>query len=363
MSFTEQKRLEIKKYILRKIATDDPDMVEKTKDSFGISITSVKRYLKEFLMMKYIEGSGEADCGFRLVSEECEVRLPMADYVYEEDILCREHIIPNLTNCNKKAKEIWQYVAMEILNNALEHSEGGELVIWIRTNCLYTTLVIADDGKGAFKTLLTTLAEKGWKVPKIEDAIVELLKGKMTSAPQAHSGEGIFFCSKMVDRFALWSDNHIACWKAAHELSIMQSHLLAYAERIGKVGTCVTMSLENETNRDMRQVFDKYADIEQGVFKTEIPVYCACLYSQPVARSQARRICKRLDEFKEVNLDFTDVEFMGQGFADEIFRVYALAHPKLKIRIINASAEVLRMVHHVARGNMSENIAFAPDTL
>lgn len=123
------------------------------------------------------------------------------------------------------------------------------------------------------------------------------------------------------------------------------------------------MTLENDTNRDMKQVFDQYADVEQGFFKTEIPVYSACLYSQPVARSQARRICKRLEEFEEVNLDFSDVEFMGQGFADEIFRVYALAHPQLTIRVTNASADVLRMIHHVARGNMSENIAFAPDTL
>ena len=97
---------------------------------------------------------------------------------------------------------------MEILNNALEHSEGSEITICIKKNCLYTTVVIMDDGKGAFNTLLHALAEKGWRAPKIEDAIVELLKGKMTSAPQTHSGEGIFFTSKMIDRFALWC-NHI----------------------------------------------------------------------------------------------------------------------------------------------------------
>ena len=95
---------------------------------------------------------------------------------------------------------------------------------------------------------------------------------------------------------------------------MVQSHLLAYAAGIGKVGTCVMMILENEANKDLREVFDKYADVEQG-------------------------------------------------FADEIFRVYALSHPEICIRITNASSEVIRMVHHVARGNMSENIAFAPDTL
>lgn len=95
-----------------------------------------------------------------------------------------------------------------------------------------------------------------------------------------------------------------------------------------------------------------------GVGMNKIDVYNACLFNQPISRSQARRICKRLEEFKEVELDFCEVTFMGQGFADEIFRVYALAHPNVSIGIKNATSDVARMVYHVARGNMPENVAF-----
>ena len=63
-----------------------------------------------------------------------------------------------------------------------------------------------------------------------------------------------------------------------------------------------------------------YTDIENGFIKTYIPVKEACITGEPVARSQARRICNRLDEFKEVILDFEKIEFIGQGFADEICR-------------------------------------------
>jgi hypothetical protein len=48
-----------------------------------------------------------------------------------------------------------------------------------------------------------------------------------------------------------------------------------------------------------------------------------------MSRSQARRLMNRFDRFSEVVLDFTGVNFIGQGFADEIFRVFAnaiLAH-------------------------------------
>lgn len=59
-----------------------------------------------------------------------------------------------------------------------------------------------------------------------------------------------------------------------------------------------------------------------------------------VARSQARRICNRLEEFKEVILDFQDVEYMGQGFADEVFKVIILFLLLSKIPyIINFSCD------------------------
>ena len=362
MSFTEQKRNEIKKYILRKIALDDEKMIEKTMDSFGISVTSVKRYLKEFSEQVWIKVSNDKKCGYELCEEEHEICVQVSAESCE-DIICQEDIAPRLKHCNPNAYNIWQYVCMEIMNNALEHSQGTEIKIWIKTNCLYTTIVIVDNGKGVFRTLFPALEEKGWKNPKPEDAIVELLKGKITCAPLEHSGEGIFFSSKMVDRFVIWSDSHIAAWTALQDPEIVQSHLLSYAARIGKVGTCVMMTLENETSREIKSVFDTYANIEQGFFKTEIPVYNACLFSQPISRSQARRICKRLEEFKEVELDFVDVTFMGQGFADEVFRVYAIAHPDIVIRVKNATSDVVRMVHHVARGKMPENVAFATGTI
>lgn len=84
------------------------------------------------------------------------------------------------------------------------------------------------------------------------------------------------------------------------------------------------LTLQNETSRKLSEAFNMYTDIDEGFIRTRIPVKEACLSEEPVARSQAQRICNRLDEFKEVILDFNRVEVMGQGFADEIFpRMYA----------------------------------------
>ena len=47
--------------------------------------------------------------------------------------------------------------------------------------------------------------------------------------------------------------------------------------------------------------------------------------------------------------DFNGIDFMGQGFADEIFRVFQNAHPDIVLRPINANEAVLGMIQHVIR--------------
>lgn len=159
----------------------------------------------------------------------------------------------------------------------------------------------------------------------------------------------------------IWSDDRI--YKNGYGISseALEHRLLAYASRIQKIGTMVMMTLENETSRNLSEVFDMYTDIEEGFIRTRIPVKEACLTGEPVARSQARRICHRLDEFKEIILDFDRVEVMGQGFADELFRVYASAHPQVILCPVNMVMEVERMIRHVTRGRMPENVRVTDD--
>ncbi len=356
MSFTEQKRAEIEKYILRKIAVDDGKLVEKTMDSFGISITSAKRYLKKLTDEGNVMKQADCACGYALCEEVFEKCVQISadgqqeDEIY--DLLLRERV----SGCGRNAQRIWQYVCMEMLNNALEHSRGTQLRIIFRRNALYTTVVIVDDGVGVFRTLMDYMAGHGWNEPDEKDALVELYKGKITSAASAHSGEGIFFSSKAVDTFAIWSGGKMYKCYGGREHAVLENRLLAYAARLENVGTLVMMTLENETARNLTEVFEVFADVDEGLVRTRIPIREACISGEPVARSQARRICRRLEEFKEVILDFDGVEFMGQGFADEIFRVFAGACPQVLLFPVHMEKEVYRMIRHVGRGQLAENV-------
>ena len=63
-----------------------------------------------------------------------------------------------------------------------------------------------------------------------------------------------------------------------------------------------------------------------------------------VSRSQARALLVGLDKFRKVVLDFEGVSDIGQAFADEIFRVFKIAHPEVEIEFVNANDAVRFMI-------------------
>lgn len=65
---------------------------------------------------------------------------------------------------------------------------------------------------------------------------------------------------------------------------------------------------------------------------------------RPVARSHAKRLLKRAEQFERVVFDFRGVEQIGPAFADEIFRVFAAQHPEVELVAVNTNVNVKKMV-------------------
>ena len=61
----------------------------------------------------------------------------------------------------------------------------------------------------------------------------------------------------------------------------------------------------------------------------------------------ARRVLKDAEGYKELVIDFRGIEFMGRGFADEVFRVFQEEHPEIKITPLHASTSMLAMIRHL----------------
>lgn len=348
MSFQEEKRESIKRYLLEKIRQNDTEYISKTMENFGISVTTVKRYLHELLENNILCENSEEKTGYKL-NTVSNIFTYTAHHRLSEDQIYFDDIYPLLADTSKQAKTIWGYAFTEMMNNAIEHSDCSNIQCVVKKDYLYTEISIIDDGIGIYKKVQEHLKTRLGLDVTYQDVLGELYKGKLTTKPENHSGEGIFFTSKVLNEFAIWSENTIYSQGCLEKDEFVQSHLISYYNKLNHIGTMIIMKLENQTIRSVKEVFDMFAPIEEGFIKTRIPVKEVCSHGEPIARSQARRIVYRLEEFKQVEFDFTDIEFMGQGFADEIFRVFQNAHPEIELIPTNTCQTVLGMIKHVQR--------------
>jgi hypothetical protein len=173
----------------------------------------------------------------------------------------------------------------------------------------------------------------------------DLLKGKVTTAPLAHSGEGIFFTSKAADNFTIRSYE----WELRVDTTIPDIFFTKLETPVK--GTEITFSIAYGSKKHLTDVFKAYeSDPEMQDFdRTEILVRLFTHGTVHVSRSQARRILSGLNKFKRITLDFDRVPTIGQAFADEIFRVFLSNNPGITIEAIRANEAVNFMIQRVER--------------
>ena len=111
-------------------------------------------------------------------------------------------------------------------------------------------------------------------------------------------------------------------------------------------GTAINMQISNFSQKNLADILNEFSDVESGFYKTRIPIQ-NMFGTFPVSRSQAKRLCNRLEAFQEITLDFNNVSELGQGFSHQLFVVFQNKHPELKIHCINVCDNVQRMINHV----------------
>jgi len=233
---------------------------------------------------------------------------------------------------NKNIRDIVNYAFLELLNNAIEHSRSKMIKISMKRDQEHMFFDILDRGVGIYNNIMK---KKNLKTQL--EAIQDLLKGKQTTAPEAHSGEGIFFTSKVADFLIIQGS----------QKKIIFNNLIEdiFIKNISTMkGTKVSFSISLKAKRDLGSIFKQYTDDSFKFSKTKVTVYLFKMDTQYISRSQARRIISGLDKFKTVVLDFKNVEMVGQGFADEIFRVWHLQHPRISISAINTNENTEFMI-------------------
>ncbi len=334
MRFDKDKKKSIIIYLLEKIDQGDSGISKAVSDVFSINQNTVHRYINELVDQGVIRRVKRNQ--YELINQMYEYHLTrsngdLASDMYAFDTCLFQHIRQLPSNVQR----IWSYTFSEMINNVMDHSNAENLNIHIEQNYLKTTAVIVDDGIGIFKKI-----KDHFCFESLDDAICELFKGKLTTDTKNHSGEGIFFSSKMMDDFYIISDGKIFTVNR-YDNSIIKD--IAARENDG---TSVFMSLSNFSHKESREVFDLYANVDGGFVKTTIPMK-NIFDSFPVSRSQAKRVCNRLEKFQEVIIDFDGLQWMGQGFAHQLFVVFANEHPEIRLTPVGMNDDIERMYTHV----------------
>jgi anti-sigma regulatory factor (Ser/Thr protein kinase) len=335
----------VRRFVLRHVGKHPADVVRLTMDVFGVSRTAVLRQVNRLLAEGSLRATGLRKARrYKLtVLAEHSMVVSLEPGLAEHDVW-NEHIAPFIRDrISAKAYQICQYGFTEMLNNAIDHSGGGEVVVGLILSPATVHMVITDDGVGIFRKITEAL-----QLDDERHAILELSKGKFTTDPRRHSGEGIYFTTRAFDEFVL----------ASGKLTLL--HLFSGSDWLvdsaaERTGTQVEMIIDTQSSRYLPDVFKKAsAPDDPGFSRTNIPVDLA-LYGDDnlVSRSQAKRLLMGLDRFKEIVLDFKNVGLIGQAFADEIFRVFTNEHPDVHIVSINANDEVRSMIAHVKAGQPS----------
>ena len=250
-----------------------------------------------------------------------------------EDRPWTEHFAPCF-DLRPNVARLAQHAFTELLNNAIDHSGGTGVTVSVRQTGLHLQMLVSDDGCGLFRRI-----EEAWRIDDPHLAMLELGKGKLTSQPERHLGQGLFYVARAADIFDLHANSHGFQRRPGHSgwFDVRPA---------SRQGTSIYVAIHLDTARTLDQVLRSHADEGYGFDHTEVSLR---LLTGPntwlESRAQARRVTARLSSFRRARLDFSGIDEIGPAFADELFRVYARAHPDVQLVPESAAPRVAAMIN------------------
>lgn len=325
----------IKSFILKNIAHHKADIVAITMQQFNVTRTTVHRHLTHLLKQNKIIKTGTTrQIQYFLTESQQQAFSFNIDTSLSENNIWKKYIASKLTILPLNVFDILNYGFTEMFNNAIDHSQGKKINVYYQWQENKITIKIMDDGIGVFEKICRVLHFENHK-----EALLHLTKGRLTTDPLNHSGEGLFFTSRVFDEFLLEA-NHIGFYRnnLLEDWTVQSSDV--------KTGTTITLIINQESARKLTDVFDTYVEQDDFQFiKTDLLVKLSQFEGESLmSRAQAKRLLKRLESFKSITLDFKDIRAVGQGFVDEVFRVFHQTNPDVKIQFIHANEDVKFMI-------------------
>lgn len=332
-----KKNKEINDFIVKMIDKHPKDVTRLAAERFNLNRRTIVDHLQELIAQGILVAEGRTKARIYKLRTLIDKSWTMTVTAQTEEHQVWETTVgPLLKEIPDNVRAICQHGFNEMFNNVIDHSNSPNARVDFKSTAASLNIRIRDFGVGIFEKIKTAL-----NLADPREALLELSKGKLTTAPERHAGEGIFFTSRMFENFSIVSGELVYFAHASAD----DDWLFEFADGKPTPGTAVTMDISTGSTRTTQSVFDRFSGVDEGFTKTHVPVALA-KYGEDklVSRSQARRVLARFDKFKEVSLNFSGVATIGQPFADEIFRVFADQNPGIKITHSHASQQIINMI-------------------
>jgi len=349
-----KEKRDIKAFLLSQVEVHPSELVQIAANHFNVSIQAVQKHISKLLKSGLLVKTGNTrntryslpkETNFLNVNQDKNSLETGASANWKYDVtkkLSEQEVWDNtlkplLKMTSESVREIVEYGFTEMVNNVIDHSSAKELNTSYSIIQNKLQIVVLDNGMGIFKKIKDTLG-----LETLRESILHLSKGKLTTDHTKHTGEGIFFSSRVFDNFFI-SANGLVYGRINDSAD---EDWLIGDQREATIGTRVEMKLNLNSKRTREEVFKRFTSPEDFSFsKTHVAVELGINDGETyVSRSQAKRILSGLEKFKFIVLNFKRVNTVGQGFVDEVFRVFKNSHPEIQISSINTNESVAFMI-------------------
>ncbi len=325
---------------------------------FGLSRQQISRYLNLLVLSGELirTGNGRGQKYFLnpqgkgvLIALQHLTIAKLADL--GEERVYQNYLAPHIARFRPNIISIFHHGFTELTNNVIDHADASHFAFSVTENTASHELImeIHDDGIGVFRR-----NQIAFSLDNLYEALVETVKGRRTSQPERHAGEGLFFTSRLFDYFRLRANGIEWLYLSAND-----DWSMAECPEIS--GSHLTLKISTQSERKPEDVFNRYTDedfqfTKNALFVVEPLTIQGCY--EHVSRSEAKRLLAGAEVFKHIIIDFKNTERIGQGFADEIFRVFQNQYPNIVIEPRNMNHAVSAMVKHVVR--KKKKVTFSP---
>jgi biotin operon repressor len=347
--------MDIKKQIISRLNEAESLTGQNLCRIFKISRQALNKHIKALVEVGRIVKQGRTRGSIYQINSKAKKnpveklqRIISLQDAHEDQVFGEINAVLNIKRTvNKNIYDMLYYSFTEMLNNAIDHSISEKCRIFISLDRYKIRFTIRDYGIGIFNSIYTNL-----KLPDENSAIGELIKGKTTTMKERHTGEGIFFTSKLGDVVSFRS----------HGLNLVfdnvRQDVFIQKKRFTE-GTEVNFEMSRFSKKKIDKCFHQFAPEEFDYKFDRTRILVKLFQKDYVSRSEGKRLVSGLEKFKEIVLDFKDVNSIGQGFADELFRVFMAANPNIKMHIRNAGEPVRIILSHVVDNDIKVRLTIS----